>query len=513
MADNENNTPENPEDHDGAERTSGSERRRRRGGRSTKKAEAPDPSKLKFFKLIPDDTRFDFVGNRRRGVAFSLIVIAIALGAMMFNYFSKGSELNYGIDFQGGSSVRLALTQEADIEEIRTILAEEGYSGSSAVAVPDAQNEVLIRVKQTIAITEAELAECRAALDDLSNAELLSDEQHGFVHPKESSKVFMKFTAQPTYPEIERLMSEAGCEGTASAGTGKVEEFPVEFALIGVGADISKVLEARLGEGAVDHIVASETVGAKVGAQLKLDGVKAMVFAIGFIFLFVMIRFDLRFAPGGIVALVHDAIIVVGAFALTGKEFNLQSIAAILTIIGYSINDTIVVFDRVRERVALHRDDPIEQTTNTALNETLSRTILTSTTTILVVLCTWILGSGPIKDFSFALFVGLIAGTYSSLFVAAPVFLWVNEKIYKGRGHLITAEKDAKREGTGTLLGGAAAADIDERPPADDAPAGEIASAEPRGEGRSALDGVKVADTDKPVGERKTRRRRRKPNG
>lgn len=517
--------------------TSGAERRRRRGGRSSKKPEPPDPSKLKFFKLIPDDTKIDFVGNRRRGIMFSVMLVLLSLAMMGFNYSKTGSVLNFGIDFQGGSSVRLALTKEVDINEIRDILDDEGYSGSSAVAVPDADNEVLIRVKQTITKTEEQLGACRDALGSIEGASLLPANEQGFVHPEGSSKIFMKFDAQPRYLDIERLMTEAGCEGTASPGvtlaSSDLDEegpqaVPIEFALIGVGTDISHVLDKRLGDGTVDHIVASETVGAKVGNQLKLDGAKAMMFAIGFIFLFVMIRFDLRFAPGGIVALAHDALIVIGAFALTGKEFNLQSIAAVLTIIGYSINDTIVVFDRVRERVALHRDDPIEETTNTALNETLSRTILTSTTTLIVVLTTWILGSGPIKDFSFALFIGLIAGTYSSLFVASPVFLWVNEKIYKGKGHLLTADKDAAREGTGTLLGGAAAQDIDERRAAEAAeaaaeadietPAGgvvsaalpEVVGADDGGEGGSALDGVKVADTDKGAGERKTRRRRRR---
>ncbi|GEM_PF-41229 len=516
MADNDQNeTPENGADA-GTE-TRGSRRRRGVG----KKAQATDPSKLNFFTLIPENTRIDFVGNRRKGMLLSMLVISLALGAMLLSYVRTGSALNYGIDFQGGSSVRLALTHEADIEDIRHILTEEGYSGSSAVAVPDADNEVLIRVKETLAISEDELGACREALSMLDGAVLLADADQGFVHPAQSSKIFMKFSAQPRYPEIDRLMTTAGCAGSASAGAGNVEQFPVEYALIGVGADISKVLDKHLGEGTVDHIVASETVGAKVGNQLKLDGVKAMLFAIGFIFLFVMIRFDLRFAPGGIVALVHDAVIVVGAFAITGKEFNLQSIAAILTIIGYSINDTIVVFDRVRERVALHRDKPIEETTNTALNDTLSRTILTSTTTLIVVLCTWILGSGPIKDFSFALFVGLIAGTYSSLFVASPVFLWVNKKVYMGKGHLLTAENDAKREqGTGTLLGGAAAAEdpsqLLEAPQAEAASvdagaASTEAGAGGTGEAGSALDGVRVADTDKPVGERKTRRRRRRP--
>ncbi|MCA9696219.1 MAG: hypothetical protein KC431_01755, partial [Myxococcales bacterium] len=316
--------------------TSGGERRRRRGERDRKRPEAPDPSKLKFFTLVPDGTRFDFVGNRRAGIMISLLLIALSIGMMVFNYAQKGSALNYGIDFEGGSSVRLALTSEPDVEQLRGVLDEAGYPGGSVVMVPDAANEILVRVKEVIAITDADLERCRASLDGLEGAKLLPAEAHGFVHPDEGSKIFMKFDAQPTYSEIERLMGAAGCEGSASAGMGKVEEYPVEYALIGVGADITKAIDDAVGAGTVDHIVSSETVGAKVGDQLKLDGGKAMLFAVSFIFLFVMIRFDLRFAPGGIVALIHDAIIVVGAFAITGKEFNLQTIAALLTIIGYS---------------------------------------------------------------------------------------------------------------------------------------------------------------------------------
>jgi preprotein translocase subunit SecF len=163
-----------------------------------------------------------------------------------------------------------------------------------------------------------------------------------------------------------------------------------------------------------------------------------------------MLRFDLRFAPGGIVALAHDAALTIGAFALTWKEFNLQTIAALLTIIGYSINDTIVVFDRIRERVTLYRGEDINETANVALNETLSRTILTSGTTLLVVIATWVLGTGPIKDFAFALFIGITVGTYSSLFIATPVFLWVNRRFYGG---LLAPEGEAPATGTGTLLG------------------------------------------------------------
>lgn len=496
-------------------------RGRGRGRERDAKPTPTDPSKLKFRSLIPAKTNIDFLGTKKFFIAISLFLIVLSIGFMIYNRVSTGSALNYGIDFQGGSSVRIALTEPADIESLRTVLDDAGYSGSSVVAVPDAENEVLIRVKDVLAISEDEIAACRVALErGLPEGVILLDK--GFSHPPDSSKIFMKFSAQPAYQDIERLLSGAGCEGSASAGTGKPEEFPVEYALIGVGNDIAKVIEQALGQGSVDSIVASETVGAKVGNQLKLDGVKATVFAIAFIFLYVMIRFDLRFAPGGIIALAHDAFIMVGAFAITGKEFNLQSIAAILTIVGYSINDTIVVFDRIRERVALFRDDPIEKTTNTSLNETLSRTLLTSGTTLLVVIATFVIGTGPIKDFAFALMIGLVAGTYSSLYIAAPVFLWVNDRLYAGKGHLLNVDRDA-REGTGTLLGedqgkgegkGEGEGEGDESAPAPKALDVE-ALAEPQGVG-AAGQAESEGDDDEPgpdAGERKTRRRRRRPQG
>ena len=262
--------------------------------------------------------------------------------------------------------------------------------------------------------------------------------------------MFMLFDAQPTYSELEALLTKAGCEGKVDKGTGKLGEFPVELSLIGIGAKIEDDLDKAFGAGTVADIVSSETVGAKVGNQLKNDGIKSLLYAIGFIFLYVMLRFDLRYAPGGIVALAHDAALTIGAFALTWKEFNLQTIAALLTIIGYSINDTIVVFDRIRERVTLNRGEDINETADVALNETLSRTILTSGTTLLVVIATWALGTGAIKDFAFALFIGITVGTYSSLFIAAPVFLWVNRRFYGG---LLAPEGEAPATGTGTLLG------------------------------------------------------------
>jgi preprotein translocase subunit SecF len=362
----------------------------------------------------------------------SIIMLLLSLGTLIYNQVTRGSPLNWGIDFAGGSSVRLQLTKDVPVEDVRTMLERAGYEGSSAVTVPGAEREVLIRVKEVVSIDEATLEGCKSAVAEVGGAKLL-----GFHQPDGGSKIFLKYDAEPQWTELEKRINEAGCHGTVDKGFEVREgEVPVEVSLIGVGNRLAEQIDGEFGAGTVQKIVHAETVGAKVGNQLKVDGVKSLLYAMGFIFLYVMIRFDLRFAPGGIVALAHDAFITIGAFALTWKEFNLTTIAAILTIVGYSINDTIVVFDRVRERVALFREEDIKDATNRALNETLSRTILTSGTTLLSVAATYVMGTGSIADFSFALIVGITVGTYSSLFVATPVFLWVNNRFYGGKGHL-----------------------------------------------------------------------------
>lgn len=453
----------------------------------------------KFFEAIPSGTTFSFVKNQRRFLLFSMILMVLSISALGYNLATRDAVLNFGIDFQGGSQVRVEFVEAPDIEAVRETLKnyasdddDPRYEGSSAVAVPDAERELLIRVKETVSISTQTINACESAVADVNGVTLLDG---GFARPQGSSKIFLNYSAKPDYAEVEKRLNEAGCEGEADPGVGKEGEFPVDFTLVAVGSRMMNDLNAALGEGSVLRIVSSETVGPKVGARLKVDGALSMVYALGFIFLFVMVRFDLRFAPGGIVALTHDSIIVTGMFALFWKEFNLQTIAALLTIIGYSINDTIVVFDRIRERVALDRDAPIEETTNRALNETLSRTVLTSGTTLLVVLSTWVLGSGPIKDFAFALFIGVIVGTYSSLFVASPVFLWVNNRFYKGKGHLLAGSEE--QEGTGTIF-----ANAGQRPDGSPAPS---STASPTDD-----------DDDTPTtstGEKKTRRRRRRPQG
>jgi preprotein translocase subunit SecF len=169
-------------------------------------------------------------------------------------------------------------------------------------------------------------------------------------------------------------------------------------------------------------------VGAKAGQQLRLDGLRALVGAILLIVVYVAVRFDFRYGPGTIVALLHDAVITVGAFAVTYKEFSLTTLAALLTIIGFSMNDTIVVFDRIRENATRYRDRRFDKVVNQSINETLSRTILTSATVFFVTLAMNIFGTGVIRDFAFAMNVGVIVGTYSSIFIASPILIWLNDK-------------------------------------------------------------------------------------
>jgi len=168
----------------------------------------------------------------------------------------------------------------------------------------------------------------------------------------------------------------------------------------------------------------AERVGALVGGELEKNSLIALGIGILGILIFVTLRFELSFAVGAIVALLHDVLITVGVFSLLGRELTLTMVGAVLTIAGYSINDTIVVYDRIREGLASGRRGSIEQIMNESINQTLSRTILTSTVTLIPILCLFFLGGAVLRDFSLAIIVGVAVGTYSSIFIASPIVLW-----------------------------------------------------------------------------------------
>lgn len=169
----------------------------------------------------------------------------------------------------------------------------------------------------------------------------------------------------------------------------------------------------------------TDIVGPKAGEELRTAGFKAMIWSIIAIMIYIALRFEFKYAPGGVVALVHDVVITIAAFSVTGKEFTLQTVAALLAIIGYSINDTVIVYDRVRENEMKFSGLDLKENINRSVNETLTRTLYTSGTTLAVSFVMMIMGAGVIQDFFFAITFGIFIGTYSSTFVAAPVTLLI----------------------------------------------------------------------------------------
>jgi preprotein translocase subunit SecF len=201
--------------------------------------------------------------------------------------------------------------------------------------------------------------------------------------------------------------------------------------LKGLSNQIGDSLETGYGPGKVD-IRRVEMVGPQVGKDLRSKGIKAIFYAMIGILVYISWRFEFRFAVGALVALIHDVVITLGVFSLFGKEIDLPIIAAFLAIIGYSLNDTIIVYDRIRENLAKYNKESFSFVVNRSINDTLSRTLMTSGTTLLVVLALFVLGGGVIHNFAFAMLVGVLIGTYSSIFVASPLLVFWEQRKASG---------------------------------------------------------------------------------
>lgn len=239
----------------------------------------------------------------------------------------------------------------------------------------------------------------------------------------------VKFDKPTTAADIRNALRQTDMAGSLiqQFGAAHENEFLIRTEmsseeLEGLSELVEDALAAHFGAEHVD-IRRVEVVGAAVGKDLRQKGMLSIVYAMIGILIYVTWRFELRYALGAILALAHDIFITVGVFSLLGKEFTLPVIAALLAIIGYSLNDTIVVFDRIRENVKGVGKKRLREVINASINQTLSRTLLTAFTTLLVVGALFFLGGAVINDFAFALMVGVIIGTYSSIFVASPVIL------------------------------------------------------------------------------------------
>ncbi|MBT3478388.1 MAG: protein translocase subunit SecF [Candidatus Marinimicrobia bacterium] len=187
----------------------------------------------------------------------------------------------------------------------------------------------------------------------------------------------------------------------------------------------------KVPENKTDFILGKGTVGPKIGSELSGKAIMAIISALGLILLYISIRFEFRFALGAIAALAHDVLITLGIFSLMGYEISLPIIAAFLTIVGYSLNDTIVIFDRIRENVKASKKETYNLIVNQSINDSLSRTIITSLTTFMVVFVLWLFGGEVIHNFALAMIIGVIVGTYSSIFIASPIVVHLHENATK----------------------------------------------------------------------------------
>ena len=390
---------------------------------------------MEFFK---PGRVFDFMGQRVFWIPLSFILVI----ASTILCFFPGP--NYGTDFRGGTEVEIAFKQNIDAAGVRKAVVDAGFSTPDVVQVFDPSNphHFLIRVQDVSAITDTEKAALKKALCFTEDAAPGGDAEKCPVNARATEvkfsaggdKVSTRYDSDPDLEVIKRqITSVPGVSLRVSSSNPQIlnpRDHRVEIQLLGKGDQMVERLQAKLGADMVpDRALHVEWVGPKAGKQLRDSARNAVAIAIVFIMLYLAFRFDLRFAPGVVIACIHDAMVVIGVFIALNKEITLSTSAAVLTVVGYSMNDTVVVYDRIRENLGKHRGKSFAQIINLSVSETLSRTILTSGATMLSVLAFFVYGTGVIKDFMLALVVGIVAGTYSSIYVAAPLTEWIDKRM------------------------------------------------------------------------------------
>jgi preprotein translocase subunit SecF len=252
---------------------------------------------------------------------------------------------------------------------------------------------------------------------------------------KGGTNVQIQFSTAPDLDQLRQFFAEKDMQNVVLQTFGDPADKEILLGLptgspLGTGEKLtSELRKILLPQHPKLEIRRIETIGPKVGDELKISAVQAILIALGLVLLYITIRFQWRQGVSAIVALVHDVLVVIGMFSIFDKEFSLTVVAALLTVVGYSLNDTIVVFDRIRENQGKYRKKTFEETINLSITETLSRTLITSGTTLLVVLTLFLLGGEIIHDFAFALLVGVLIGTYSSIYVASPMAVFLTKLV------------------------------------------------------------------------------------
>jgi preprotein translocase subunit SecF len=390
---------------------------------------------MEFFKGV----NVDWMGRAKYFVALSLILLAVGWASIL-----KNGGLRYGIDFRGGTLVYVRFAGPAPIDQIRKGLTSAGLADSSIQTISDTvfnsgtQNDVVIGLARK-SQDEGSLDTDKQAILDVLHKTFGTSDTAGKIDFNSVTKdaiaayltqkdpLSLGTSAGDRYNQLAQRLLDARDRDHSGIVTNLDELKSVEGVTPAVIASLKEGF--TLGNFTIRNV---EIVGPTVGAQLRRQAILATLYALAGMLVYIAFRFEWVYGVAAVIAVFHDVLITLGFFSLFHFEISLTVIAALLTLVGYSMNDTIVIFDRVREDLRLMRREPFPDVVNKAINQTLSRTILTSGLTFLTVLVLFLMGGEVLRAFSFAMVVGVVVGTYSSFGIAAPIVVLWNK--YWGQG-------------------------------------------------------------------------------
>lgn len=366
--------------------------------------------------MVHIDKTIKFLGVRKIAMALSITLLVLSIGSLAV----KG--LNMGLDFTGGTQLELGLDQPADLNRIREVLSQAGLE-NPVVVLFGSDTEVLIRTQ--VSMEDQERQRIAQRLREINPGAEVTD-----VRRVPAEMVDFLQIVEVSGVSAEQLQ-EAGIFSRALYGSvrfdteGDAVNVAVERSLdnvyIGYLIDrIGSVTDSRV------ELRRSEFVGPQAGEELRDQGGLGMLFALFVVGIYVAARFQYKFALGAVLGLIHNVILVVGMFSLLDLEFDLTVLAAVLAVIGYSLNDTIVVYDRIRENFRKMRRDTLEHVINTSLTQVVERTLVTSLTTLFVLVVLFFMGGELIRGFSAALIAGVAIGTYSSIYICSSLLVTFN---------------------------------------------------------------------------------------
>jgi preprotein translocase subunit SecF len=369
---------------------------------------------MQLFK----NTNFDFLGWKWPFIILSLVVTAAGVGSLIVKHGPK-----YGIDFSGGALISLKFNQEPPVQKIRAALSSK-IKGEISVQQITGTQEVLVGTQIT---DEKELNANLQVIQDTLLSTFGGGEGKLDLNNSAADQLANRLRdplLQAGAPISEQQLQDVvkAIEDYRASNGGILTSFDQLSRVSGMTPAILKALKQECSLGPFT-IFDKEMVGPKVGADLRRQAILATLYALGGMLVYIAFRFEWLYGVAAVVAVFHDTIITIGLFSLVNKEISLTVVAALLTLVGYSMNDTIVVFDRIRENLKLIRREKLATIINISVNQTLSRTVLTSGLTLLTALSLWMFGGQVLNGFSFALVWGIIFGTYSSVYIASPILL------------------------------------------------------------------------------------------